>query len=154
MEEKEATVSKMKTKLRVLILDLVRYALAFLFVLAAIEKIKDLYAFALVIDSYKIFPPIIVNVSTILIPWLELFIGFGLIFRFKLKANLLLYLLLMFTFTTLVSLALIKGLDIECGCYGENSSKIGLTKLFENILIIIGCLTVYLYNFSILNRQN
>lgn len=132
----------MKSKIQKYFLEIIRFVLAFLFILAAVEKLKNPYAFALSIDAYQIFPEWITNISTFLIPWLEIFIGFGLLFKFKLKANLYLYLFLMVVFTLLVLIAMIKGLDIECGCYGESSTKIGLVKLFENILIIVFVLLI------------
>lgn len=127
----------MNSKFKIILYDLIRYALAFLFILASIEKLKNPYAFALSIDAYQIFPDWITNISTFFIPWLELFIGFGLLFKFKLQANLYLYFVLMISFTILVLIAIIKGLDIECGCFGESSSKVGLIKLIENTFIII-----------------
>lgn len=134
----------MKTKIKTYFLELIRFVLAFLFILAAIEKLTNPFAFALSIDAYQIFPEWVTNISTFFIPWLELFIGFGLLFKFKLKANLYLYLFLMIAFTLLVLVALLKGLDIECGCYGESSTKIGLVKLFENILIVVFVLLLIL----------
>ncbi len=70
----------MNSKFKIILYDLIRYALAFLFILASIEKLKNPYAFALSIDAYQIFPDWITNISTFFIPWLELFIGFGLLF--------------------------------------------------------------------------
>lgn len=134
----------MNLKIKKLLLDTIRLTLAFIFILASIEKLKNPYAFALSIDAYEVFPDLIINISTLLIPWFEMFIAFGLIFKFKLKANLILYNFLMFSFTILVIIAMMKGLDIECGCYGESSSKVGLTKLIENIFIILACSIIYL----------
>lgn len=139
----------MKLNIKIILFDIIRLILAFIFVLSSIEKLKDPYAFALSVDAYQVFPDWIVNLSTLLIPWLELFIAFGLIFKFKLRANLILFGSLMIMFTLLVVIAMIKGLDIECGCYGESSSKVGLTKLVENILIIIGCSILYSYYFIV-----
>lgn len=128
----------MKLKIRTYSLELIRLILAFLFILAAIEKLKNPFAFALTIDAYQIFPSFFINIATTLIPWFELFIGFGLLFNFKIKANLYLYFVLMIAFTILVVVAITKGLDIECGCFGESSSKVGFSKILENLLIILG----------------
>lgn len=133
----------MNLKVKEFLSDLIRLIIAFVFILSSIEKLKNPFAFALAIDAYGIFPDFLINFFTLIIPWLELFIGFGLIFKFKLKANLVLYFLMILGFTFLVLFAIIKGLNIECGCYGESSSKIGFTKLLENILLMTGCLFVY-----------
>lgn len=127
-----------KEKFRTLLLTLLRLILALIFLIAAIEKLKSPEDFALSIDAYGVFPDGIINFLTIFIPWLELFISFGLIFQFKLRANLYLYLFLMSAFTLIVAYAMIIGLDIECGCFGENSEKVGWKKILENALIIFG----------------
>ena len=126
----------MKIELKKYSLEILRLVLAFIFILSALEKFKSLESFALNVDAYQIFPAIVVNLIVVIIPWLELFVGFGLLFKFKLRANLLLYLILMICFTTLVVIAMIKGLDIECGCFGESSTKVGLVKIIENMMII------------------
>lgn len=126
----------MKIELKKYSLEILRLILAFIFILSALEKFKSLESFALNVDAYQIFPAIVVNLIVVIIPWLELFVGFGLLFKFKLRANLLLYLILMISFTILVMIAMIKGLDIECGCFGESSTKVGLTKIIENMMII------------------
>ncbi|MCR4416618.1 MAG: hypothetical protein NUV92_02565 [Ignavibacteria bacterium] len=127
----------MKIEFKKLLLEFIRIALAFLFIFSALEKFKSIENFALSVDAYQIFPAFIVNLIAFLIPWLELFIGFGLLFKYKLKANLILYLILMISFTILVFIAMLKGLDIDCGCFGESSTKVGVEKLAENLLIIL-----------------
>lgn len=129
-------LKKMKIELKKYIFEFLRLILAFLFILSALEKFKSLENFALNVDAYQIFSTSLVNLITLIIPWLELFIGFGLLFKFKLKANLILYLFLMFSFTTMIFIAMIKGLDIECGCFGESSTKVGIYKLIENLIIV------------------
>ena len=143
----------MKLNMKIILFEIIRLILAFIFVLSSIEKLKDPYAFALFVDAYQVFPDWIVNLSTLLIPWLELFIAFGLIFKFKLRANLILFGSLMIMFTLLVVIAMIKGLDIECGCYGESSSKVGLVKLVENFIIILSCLILY-YHIHVQNNKS
>ena len=128
----------MKIEFKKYSLELIRLILAFLFILSALQKFKSLESFALNVDAYQIFSATLVNLITMIIPWFELFIGFGLLFKFKLRANLLLYLTLMISFTILVVIAMIKGLDIECGCFGESSTKVGLQKVAENMIIVLG----------------
>lgn len=134
-----------KFNFRSVLITTIRFLLALIFLIAAIEKLKSPENFALSIDAYGIFSNLIINVLTILIPWLELFVGFGLIFSYKLKANLTLYLILVISFTFLISYAVVIGLDIECGCFGESSEKVGLRKILENVLIILG-LVILLMN--------
>ena len=127
----------MKIEIKKYSLELIRLILAFLFILSALQKFKSLETFALNVDAYQIFPAFLVNLITIIIPWLELFIGTGLLFKYKLQSNLIFYLFMMISFTILVFIAMIKGLDIDCGCFGESSTKVGLAKIMENLVIIV-----------------
>lgn len=126
----------MKIEVKNILFEIIRIILAFLFILSALQKLRSLENFALSVDAYQIFAATLVNLITLIIPWLELFVGFGLLFRYKLKANLILYLIMMISFTILVFIAMVKGLDIECGCFGESSAKVGFIKLVENFIII------------------
>ncbi|MEJ5304495.1 MAG: MauE/DoxX family redox-associated membrane protein [Ignavibacteria bacterium] len=136
----------MKINFKKYLIEIIRLTFAFLFIISALEKFKSIENFALNVDAYQIFPSLLVNFIAVIIPSLELFIGFGILFKFKLKANLFLYLILMISFTILIIIAMFKGLDIDCGCFGESSVKVGFEKLAENILIIIG--NLYLIKFS------
>jgi len=128
----------MKIEFKKYSLELIRLILAFLFILSALQKFKSLETFALSVDAYQIFPAFLVNLITIIIPWLELFIGTGLLFKYKLQSNLIFYLFMMISFTILVFIAMIKGLDIDCGCFGESSTKVGVQKVAENMIIVLG----------------
>jgi len=128
----------MKIEIKKYSLELIRLILAFLFILSALQKFKSLETFALSVDAYQIFPAFLVNLITIIIPWLELFIGTGLLFKYKLQSNLISYLFMMISFTILVFIAMIKGLDIDCGCFGESSTKVGVQKVAENMIIVLG----------------
>ncbi|GEM_PF-632656 len=138
MEKKKFTFEQiLNHKLTNLFSFIIRLFLAFLFIYAALTKIYLPVDFANAIDSYQIVPNWLINFFAIVIPWFELFIAFGILFKYKYKENLLLYSFLMMIFSTFIVIAMLKGLDIECGCFGENSTKVGLKKLIENIGIII-----------------
>jgi len=127
----------MNEKLKSLLIKMFRYILAFIFLVSALEKFKSLENFALSIDAYRIFGEGLINFLTITVPSIELFIAFAIIFDYRLTSTLFLYLIMMLSFTALVIFAMIKGLDISCGCFGESSTKVGIKKLIENLLIIV-----------------
>lgn len=133
----------MKNKFRKILLEIIRILLAAIFIFASLTKISNPYEFAISIYSYQIVPKVFINFLALFIPWLELFVGFGLLFNYKLKANLIIYFSLMFVFTLGVFIALLKGLNIDCGCFGEGSEKVGLKKIGENVLIMIGAIILY-----------
>jgi uncharacterized membrane protein YphA (DoxX/SURF4 family) len=123
---------------------LVRVLLGSLFVIASLDKIADVHAFASSILNYKIIDePVATLVATIL-PWLELMCGLGLITGIYPKTSALLVTAMLVAFTALVASAMLRGLDISCGCFTQDPSadKIGWLKIFENCGMIL--LGVYL----------
>ena len=77
------------------------------------------------------------------LPATELILGLMLIFGLWPMASLLMNAGLMTVFLVLVSQAWIRGLDIECGCYGSEGSTIGPLKILQNILLT--GLSIWLY---------
>ncbi len=131
---------------------LIRFFLGFVFIYASINKISSPSDFALSISNYQLFPDFLVNFIAVFIPWLELVCGFGLIFGFYLKENALVYLSMLVIFTLLIALSIIRGLDIECGCFGsDDSTKVGFLKIIENLVLIL--LAAYLFFTSIKEKS-
>ena len=112
----------------------VRLLLGGLFIIASLDKIADPLAFDRSILNYKVIEePLAMAVATVL-PWLELLCGLGLIAGILHRGSALLISFLIVVFTALVISALIRGLDISCGCFSQDpqASKIGIQKVIEN----------------------
>ncbi|RMD48370.1 MAG: hypothetical protein D6830_07000 [Ignavibacteria bacterium] len=135
------------------LLLLFRFLIGFVFVFAAINKIAFPNDFALSIENYRIIPLFAVNIIAIYLPWLELIIGILLIFNVNVKENSFLSTALLSLFTLMVLQAVIRGLNIECGCFGtHDGQKVGLLKISENILLI--CISFILYKFGSRNTDD
>lgn len=124
-----------------------KFAIGFVFIFAGAEKIADPAAFSDSIANYKLLPLAAVNFFAIVLPWIELVSGVLLIFDKYVKENAFIYNVLIIVFTLMVFIAVLRGLDINCGCYGTaDVQKVGFAKIFENIgLLILG---LYVYFFS------
>ncbi len=123
---------------------LVRVFLGALFIIASLDKITDVHSFVSSILNYKIVDePLAMIVATIL-PWLELFCGIALVIGIYPKTSALLITAMLIAFTLLVASAMLRGLDISCGCFTQDPSadKIGWQKIFENCGMML--LGVYL----------
>ena len=126
------------------ILFLCVYYLGFTFIAASLDKIIDPYTFSRSISDYEITPNWISNFVSIILPWIELFCGFLLIVCFSKKINkfylidvsnnFIILMLLWFIF--ILSIAWIKGLDIDCGC-GLSEKATPLDRLKEDIVLLI-----------------
>lgn len=114
-----------------------RIILGVLFISSGIEKISDPGAFAVSIVNYKLVPLILVNTIAIVIPWLELIIGIFVLFGIKTEEASTVLSLLLVSFTIMVFIALLRGLNIDCGCFGTlTAEKVGLRKIIENLIFI------------------
>lgn len=126
-----------------------RFIVGFIFIYASIEKIIDPESFAQSIDNYKLTPYFLINITAIILPWIELCAGILLIFGFWTKENSLLLGGLLLFFIIIISISMARGLDFDCGCYGSGkSNRIGFSKIIENATLAILCLHIFIFNKS------
>jgi putative oxidoreductase len=134
----------------------VRIFLGGLFVIAALDKIVDPAAFASSILNYRIVGFTLALVIATVLPSLELLCGLGLVFGLYRRTSAILITLMLIGFTILVISALLRGLDISCGCFSQDPSvsKIGYIKIFENIgMIVLGVFLIFVQNNGITLTQ-
>jgi uncharacterized membrane protein YphA (DoxX/SURF4 family) len=125
--------------LRVL-LRILDFVLAGIFIYAGTLKAFDPVQFASDIDNFKILPwPVSVALAFYL-PWLEIFCGLNLIFRFFYRGALSILTTLILVFTVVVIAAKIRGLDITCGCFGHASQHWSFPSHLATNLAILAAL--------------
>lgn len=94
-----------------------RLVLGTIFVYAAIGKIVDPRAFAEVVYKYQILPDFFINLSAIILPWMEVGIGLSLILGICLPGAVVLSNLLLMCFLGSIVFNMMRGLDVHCGCF-------------------------------------
>ena len=99
-----------------------RVVLGATFVYASLDKILHPAAFAETIFNYRILPQTLVNLTAILLPWLELILGIFLILGLWLPGAILLCNLLLVIFIGALAFNMARGLDIHCGCFTSSSA--------------------------------
>ena len=92
-----------------------------IFVYAGAVKVLDPVQFGLDIDNYKLLPWFVSVRLAFYLPWLEIFCGLALIFRFLYRGGLSLLTVLGLVFIGATVAAKARGLDITCGCFGHAS---------------------------------
>jgi len=122
-----------------ILIFLIRIFLGGLFVVAGLDKITDPQAFANSILQYKVVGPTLAMCTATILPSLELLCGLSLIIGLYPRGCELLITIMLVGFTVLISSALLRGLDISCGCFTQdpNVSKIGYQKILENCGLIL-----------------
>ena len=96
-----------------------RLYLGAVFLLACYHKILHPDTFALDVAAYEFLPLQLVNLFALVLPWVELVAGVMLVVGFRARAASLLVALMMVAFIIALSAALVKGLDMSCGCFAE-----------------------------------
>jgi len=119
-----------------LFLLFLRLILGFIFIYAGGEKITIPDKFAESIANYQLLNNFFITLSAVVIPWIEVFAGILLISGAAVRENTAILSVLLFIFIAAGIISLIRGLDIDCGCFGEVSVKLGLAKIIENILLL------------------
>jgi len=97
-------------------------------VLASLDKIAHPDRFADIVHDYDVLPLTLVNAFALALPWVELVTGAALILGPWRRAAGLLAVGLSAMFMLAIAQALLRGLDIECGCFdvsGMSSTKAG-----------------------------
>jgi uncharacterized membrane protein YphA (DoxX/SURF4 family) len=138
-----------------------RVILGVLFMYASFDKMANPEAFADIIDNYHLLPYQLVNLFAIFLPWLEFIIGLLLIIGKWVKSSLLIYSILLVIFIIALSQALIRGLDISCGCFSVQSSSTSdiWVRIILDIIMLFFSVNLYRYsavktNESLINREN
>lgn len=126
------------------LLFIIRVVIAFIFIYAGAEKISNPDDFALSISNYRLLPIASLNFFAVILPWIEIVSGILLLFGISVKENSAIILSLLLLFTIAIVISLFRGLSIDCGCFGKGT-QIGLFKLGENLLMIVGSLLLTVF---------
>ncbi|HEX9252958.1 MAG TPA: MauE/DoxX family redox-associated membrane protein [Ignavibacteriaceae bacterium] len=135
------------------LLFIIRIILGFVFIYAGAEKISDPEAFAISISNYRLLPIAIINFFAITLPWIELVAGILIVFGISVKENSAIIFTMLLVFTVAIIISLFRGLSIDCGCFGKGT-QIGLLKLGENTLMIIGSFLLMVFGSNIFRLKS
>ena len=135
---------------------LFRLFLGVLFIYASIDKILHPAEFAKIVYNFHILPGFLINIFAIILPWLEFLIGVFLILGIALESMAFLATSLLVIFMVALGVNLIRGIDINCGCFSTaSSSKSNLSKrLIEDIIFLAMSLQVLKCNKGFLTLKN
>jgi hypothetical protein len=124
---------------------IVRLAVGIIFVYASLDKIDQPSQFARIVYNYHLLPSELINLMAIIMPWVELFCGAFLILGIYKEGSVLILNVLVIIFMVAVGVNLIRGLDLECGCFTVSSKakSAALDLLLRDIGLLV--LTIYLF---------
>jgi putative oxidoreductase len=101
----------------------VRIALGAVFIYAAVLKIAAPVAFAGSVAAYHILPYFASYLAAATLPFLELLCGLLLVTGYRVKGGALIIAALNLVFMAALASAIVRGLDIDCGCFKQGGTK-------------------------------
>jgi putative oxidoreductase len=101
----------------------VRILLGAIFIYAALLKIADPVAFAGSVAAYKILPYFASYLTAAVLPFVELSCGLLLVCGYRVRGGALIIGAMNLVFMIALSTAILRGLDIDCGCFKQGGAK-------------------------------
>lgn len=125
----------------------VQIALGVIFVVAALPKLGDPPSFAHMIYNYRLVPGGLVNISALIMPWLEVLCGIALILGVWTRPARDLVAFMLIVFIVAISVNLFRGNAIDCGCFNVadagktyeqriNDMKLDILRDFGMLLMV------------------
>ncbi len=117
---------------------LMRLVLGGLFVFAGTAKIYDPATFAIELERYQLLPWKICAAAADYLPWVEFLAGLCLFLKSFERGAVLLITLLLGVFTLALASALVRGLNIDCGCFGHTFASTGtILPILRNLVLLL-----------------
>lgn len=115
---------------------IVRICLGAVFLYAGMLKIVDTTAFAGSIAAYRLFPYFFNFLVAAILPWLEVICGVVLVTGWRTRPAAFLILLLNLFFTAALLSALVRGLEIDCGCFRPGAADPPLMAIGRDLIFM------------------
>jgi putative oxidoreductase len=100
----------------------VQIALGAIFVAAALPKIADPPSFAHMIYNYRILPGGLINISALIMPWVEIIAGLALILGIWTRGARWIIGLMLALFIAAIAFNLARNNAIDCGCFDVSAA--------------------------------
>ena len=112
-------------------------ALGVFFIVAALPKIADPPSFAHMIYNYRLVPGPLVNPAALTMPWAELLLGVALVCGIWRRTAASLVGALLAVFIVAISLNLLRGNAIDCGCFDVADAGKSVEERFRDMRFVI-----------------
>jgi uncharacterized membrane protein YphA (DoxX/SURF4 family) len=144
-----------RRSLRPYMLAVFRFTLGLVFVYASIGKILDPKAFAENLLDYHIFSSAtLVRYLAVTLPWTEWICGIFLILGTFVRSVSILTTCMLVIFVGAMISALMRGLEIHCGCFGSTHEIIGAFALLRDGLLLCISLAIMISKIDPLALQS
>jgi uncharacterized membrane protein YphA (DoxX/SURF4 family) len=133
-----------------------RWGLGAIFIYASVPKLLDPVGFGIVVNNYQILPNKMVYPVAAFLPYIELILGLFLILGVARTGVILLSVVFFFIFLFALVLNLIRGLNIDCGCFHVESGEVSKIMMYWYVIRDLFLLTwaLLLFRFEAKTKGN
>jgi putative oxidoreductase len=125
---------------------LLRVGVGALFLYAGIAKGLSPAGFAEDIANYRMLPGALVPLVAVTLPWMEILAGMALVTGWGVRGGALVVAGMLVVFAVGIGQALIRGIDLSCGCFGAGEAPATWLMVGRNLLLIAACAHVYAFD--------
>ena len=115
----------------------VQIALGAIFIAAALPKIADPPSFAHMIYNYRILPGGLINISALVMPWVEILAGLALVIGVWVKPARWIITLMLVTFMIAIAINLGRDNAIDCGCFDTSAANKTPEERIKDMWIVL-----------------
>ncbi len=102
-----------------------------IFLVSGLAKISDPYRFILTMREFRLFPEVIVPFTAVYLPWLEFVVGLFILLGLMHRSSALILLCLNMIFTAAIVSVMVRGIDVDCGCFGLLADMLGMPDMAD-----------------------
>jgi hypothetical protein len=117
------------------IMLLCRLILGALFVWSAVGKLPDMAAFAQDVANYRVVPPVLVPFLASAVVGIELLAGIALVSGWMARPAAIVSAALLAVFIVFLAQALLRGIDLRCGCFGGDEPASWWTVVRDVVML-------------------
>lgn len=125
-----------------------RLILGGVFIWAGIIKITNPLGFAQDIANYQVLPQSLSFFLALFLPWIEVICGVFIITGLFLRSSSFFLSCILAGFLVLIIVTLIRGIDVECGCFGSLSRQVDYKLLLTDCAFLFFSLNIFFYRKS------
>lgn len=122
-----------------------RVILGGVFIWAGILKISNPLGFAQDIANYQTFPQAVSFFLALTLPWIEVICGVLVITGLSKRSSSLILSGLLVGFLILIAVTMVRGIDVECGCFGSLSRTVDFKLLLTDGALLFLALNTFFY---------